>query len=147
MTNMVSLQEVIDNLDMVEDQIEVYLNKINGEIIWVSSEDRSQIDEEDFQDLSDLEEEYHKKLRQIVSTDDWIQFPTRYEIFEYNIVRNFCYSIEDEEISGELQRIIHGSGVFRRFKNTIYHYGIEKEWFAYRRKEFRAIAVHWLEKK
>jgi hypothetical protein len=48
-------------------------------------------------------------------------------------------------ISTELLGKIHGSGDFRRFKDTIYRRGIEDQWFPFRQKAFEEIAIDWLE--
>ncbi|MCC6568509.1 MAG: hypothetical protein IT315_04670, partial [Anaerolineales bacterium] len=39
---------------------------------------------------------------------------------------------------------IRGSGAFRRFKDTIYRYRIEEDWFRFRDEAYKEIAVSWL---
>jgi hypothetical protein len=39
---------------------------------------------------------------------------------------------------------IRGSGAFRRFKDTVYRYGIEKDWFRFKDEAYKEIAVSWL---
>ena len=40
-------------------------------------------------------------------------------------------------------RLIKGRGAFRRFKDNIFEYGIEQNWFQYRREAFKEIAIDW----
>jgi len=40
---------------------------------------------------------------------------------------------------------IHGSGAFRRFKDTIYRYKIEEDWFKFKDEAYKEIAIAWLE--
>jgi hypothetical protein len=60
-------------------------------------------------------------------------------------MERFCLSIQNERISDVLLEKIRGSGAFRRFKSTIYHYGIESDWFKYRDEAYREIAIAWLD--
>jgi hypothetical protein len=60
-------------------------------------------------------------------------------------MESFCLSIPDEKLSELLLNQIRGSGAFRRFKDTIYRYGIEKDWFRFRADAYKEIAIDWLE--
>ena len=42
-----------------------------------------------------------------------------------------------------LYRAIDGRGAFRRFKNQLYQFGLEKEWYQFRDKYFEQIAREW----
>jgi hypothetical protein len=60
-------------------------------------------------------------------------------------MRDFCYSVGDEALSDRLLNAIRRRGAFRRFKNMIYTNGIEQDWYDYRDRAFKKIAVSWLE--
>ena len=60
-------------------------------------------------------------------------------------MERFCYTVEDDELSRRLLSSIRGRGAFRYFKDTIYEYGIEEDWYEYREQAFKEIAIDWLE--
>ncbi len=60
-------------------------------------------------------------------------------------MERFCLSFPDGKVSDVLLGKIRGSGAFRRFKDAIYQYGIENDWFKYRDEEYKEIAMAWLE--
>lgn len=61
------------------------------------------------------------------------------------IMERFSLSFPNAKISNVLLDKIRGSGAFHRFKDTIYRYGIEKDWFKYRDEAYKEIAISWLE--
>lgn len=73
----------------------------------------------------------------------FLRFPTKYDIHEYSIMRDFVYSLAPGAAHKELVCAIRGSGAFRRFKNTIRYYGLEQEWYDFRDRAFRKIAMDW----
>ena len=60
-------------------------------------------------------------------------------------MERFCLFVSDEKISAVLLDKIRGSGAFRRFKDTIYRYEIEKDWFKFKDEAYKEIAISWLE--
>ena len=145
----VSLREVVGVLQMVSNDTRAYLNKVTGELIAlnVAELDLMEMGElEDAEDGPDWQREYYQKLEEVVSSEDYLMLPDNFEIHEYQIMQGFCYTIPDENTSGLFLDMLHGSGAFRRFKNLIYRYGIEKDWFAYKNQAFKEIAIAWLER-
>ena len=55
----------------------------------------------------------------------------------------FAYTVEDEAISDELQGAIHGAGAFRCFKDRVHRRGIEDQWYAFRDRCYRRLAIDW----
>ena len=66
-------------------------------------------------------------------------------ICEYQIMEAFCLSLDDVKLKDKMYYSIKGSGAFRRFKDNIFEYGIEQNWFKYRRDAFKRIAINWCE--
>jgi len=77
--------------------------------------------------------------------DDYLKLPSKFNVDEYEIMERFCLSIPNEKISNVLSDMIRGSGAFRRFKDLIYRYDIEKDWYKFRDEAYKEIAVSWLE--
>ena len=83
-------------------------------------------------------------LRRIDDGDpNYVGLPDRFEIDEYDMMRDFARSVEEPGLSDELLRAISGSGAFRRFKDAVYRRGIEKQWFDFRDESYNRIARDW----
>jgi hypothetical protein len=78
-------------------------------------------------------------------TDDYLPLPSQYDIHEYEIMKRFCYTVEDDELRDNLLNGISGRGAFRIFKLMIYEHEITDDWYEYRHQAFRDIARDWLE--
>ncbi len=101
---------------------------------------------EDISHYSGWEQEaIHMAMNVLESEEDFISLPSKFEIHEYQIMENFCLSLDDEKLKGKIYGSIKGSGAFRRFKDCIFEYGIEKNWFQYRREALKRIAIDWCE--
>lgn len=159
MTVAVSLRDLVDELQILPNEGVAYLNKVTGKIITVTDDDVAMIEmdsemEEEMEDgndenggdVMDLETEYYQEVKRILAFDtDYLKLPSKFEIHEYEIMERFSLSYPDGKVSDILLRKIRGSGAFRRFKETIYQYGIEDDWFKYRDEAYKEIAIAWLE--
>lgn len=81
----------------------------------------------------------------IVNWDKYVELPDKWEIHEYNIMERFCSSVENDKISDALFSAIRGKGAFRRFKDTLYRYGIEQDWYKFYEEALSVIAIRWCE--
>lgn len=73
----------------------------------------------------------------------FLRFPTKYDIHEYSIMRDFVYSLSPGAAREELVGAIRGNGAFRRFKNGIRYHRLEQRWYDHRDRAYRKIAVDW----
>ncbi len=148
MTNMkpVSLRDVVDALDMASDTLSSYLNRKTGEVVSLTEDIMMMAqDEEDLYDVPEWAREEVRRAREVMDSDDYIGLPGRYEIDEYRTMEDFCYSLEDEGLKGDLLYAIEGRGAFRRFRDTIHRRGIEKDWYKYHDGKLKETAADWLE--
>lgn len=143
----VKLGDVVEHLEMSDGEISAYLNKLTGELCALSHEELSaaEDDDEDLSDYPEWERAEILKAREVLSSSDWLELPGKFEIHEWDIMDQFCQSIEDPEVSNRLLRSIRGSGAFRRFKDSVYDLGIEKTWYQFRDAALEQIAIDWLE--
>lgn len=141
----VSLRKVVDEMDCPEEW-RAFLNRRTGEVYSASEDDLRFAEEEgNGEDLPDWQRDEFPKLREIVTSDDWLELPSRFEINEYSLMERFSDVRADEGQRHRLLGAIRGRGAFRRFKDTVQELGIQDEWYRYRDEELRAIAVEWLE--
>jgi len=148
MAVVVSLRDFVDEMDTFSNEHHSYLNKTTGELITIANDDIAVVESgDDYSDDPEWQQEVYKNTEKVLSSEDYLKLPDKFEIHEYEIMERFCLSIPDEKISDVLLGKIRGSGAFRRFKDTIFRYGIEKEWFKFRDEAYKEIAISWLERK
>jgi hypothetical protein len=146
----VSLIEIADRLDLFMEDGRCYLNKKTGDFVETQTQylgiaEESE-DDEDFSEYQDWEQEAIQEALDVVENwADYVELPGREEVNEYGIMESFCYSQKDEKLGNKLCYAIEGKGAFRRFKDAIKQYGIEKEWYSYKHEALCKIAREWCE--
>ena len=123
----VKLSEVIDALYFTNDEIEYYYNPTNGKIFMSNIEDYENLNEDE------LDELFEKS----------IMLPTRYDINEYEMMKDFVETIEDIRLQNQLYISLNGSGAFRRFKDTCINSDIINDWYKFRDEKYKEIAINW----
>jgi len=141
----VSLKDAVFALDTMSDELQSYLSLKTGEWVTLSNEIISIAeDDRDINDCPEWEQEEIVLARDVLETDDYLSLPDRYEINEYGIMDEFVRSLNGR-IRDDLLDQIRGKGAFGRFKNAIRRYGIEDQWFEFRKKALEDIIIVWLE--
>jgi hypothetical protein len=141
----VRLEDVIDALEMPENW-EAFLDPDSGEIITVTDEERDYLEEEDLDpaDLPEWQRASLEQARRATESDRMLRLPDRFEVHEWEIMRQFAQSWP-APISTQLLASIHGSGAFRKFRSGLDRLGLRDEWFAFRDETLQRIATDWLE--
>ncbi len=147
MSPSIRLDDVIEALESAGDEHAHYLDKRTGEIVLVTDEDMQAAEEDDLiSEYPDWQRDSILKAREVLrDSEQFIPLPDKFEIHEYKIMEDFCLAFEDRQVGGELQRLIKGSGAFRRFKNAINEMDIDKAWYEFKRSALEAIAIEWFE--
>ena len=147
MVAVVSLQELVDELIVATDEHHIFLNKITGKIITLTDEDISIVENgEVTEELQDWQQDIFEQAKEVLSSGNYLEIPGRFDIHEFSIMEKFCLEYPEERIGDELlEKIRGGSGAFRRFKDTIYRYGIEKDWFKFQNEAYKEVVISWLE--
>ncbi len=143
------LKDIIDGIEVQIFQTEESsscLNKKTGKVVTITDREfRAAEDDEPIEDFPEWQHENIKIARKILETDDYIYLPSKFDIHEYEIMERFCLSILDDKISDHMLSSIKGRGAFRRFKDNIHRYDIEKDWYKYREEAIKQIAIDWCE--
>lgn len=146
MSDKIKLNIIIQEMEGQSDEMSAFFNKNTKEIVFVSDDEfRMAEDEEPIEELPEWLQEQINIAEEILYKDNWIPFPSKFEIHEYNIMEEFCLSIEDEKLSDIIYDSIKGSGAFRRFRNNIRKYNIENDWYKFKEKAMEDIAIEWCE--
>ncbi len=145
MTLPVKLRDIVDHLEMVGDEVTVWINRRTGELALITPEDEAMI-ERDEPPAADWQKDVLEQARMVLNSDHYIQLPDHIEIDEYAIMERFCNSLEDDRLKNSLQHAVEGKGAFRRFKDGVYKSGIEKDWFAFKEQTFKKLTIAFLQK-
>jgi len=164
MAVIISLRELVDELQTLSDESHAYLKKTTGKVITITDDDFAMVEDaeeieeileegygDEINDSSsndlDLEAAFFRDVKNVLSLDeDYLKLPSQFDINDYEIMERFCFSIPNEKIGDVLLRKIRGAGAFRRFKETIDRYKIEEDWFKFKDEAYKEIAVAWLER-
>jgi len=141
----VKLDDIIDGLESQSDESRSFLNKKTGEVVLITDEELNAAREnEPIEDFPDWQQDQVRIAKEIIAeTGDYIYLPTKFDINEYRVMERFCLSLDDPEMSDLLYSLIKGGGAFRRFKDAIHKYDIADEWYSYRNKALKEIAIEW----
>lgn len=146
MTLVVSLRDVVDEMEGLTDIYSGFINRKTGELITLSIEVLSIVEEDEpIEDLPEWEQEIIPKVREVLESDDFIKLPTKYDIHEWSIMERFCCEVEDPDQSDRLLSAIHRKGAFGRFKDNIHRFGIVEDWYRFREAALEKIAIDFLE--
>ncbi|RMF56031.1 MAG: hypothetical protein D6748_14340 [Calditrichaeota bacterium] len=142
----IKISVLIEALEFVFDEAEVYLNTRTGEIVTLETEPLETAPEEDAESLEELREEIEEKCREEVSSDDYILLPKSFEMDEYRLMEEFCLTLPNDELSYLMYSAIKdGKGAFRRFKENLYRYGLDDRWYQFCQQALREYAIKWCE--
>ena len=144
MATEVPLRKILEAMDWQSDEMAAYLNKKTGEVVAVSDEDLAEAETgDDVGGRAEWEAQAIEIARAVLTGQEYLALPDRFEIDEYRMMERFALSVVDAADSDRLQRAIRGSGAFRRFKEAVGDLRLAEEWYAYRDSSYEEIAVEW----
>jgi len=146
MAAIVSLRDVIEQMDMMSDEATAYINRKTGELITLTDEVLALAEDPDeAPDAAEWQKHLLPKAREVIASQDFIPLPGKFEIHEWSIMERFAQSLADAAVSDELDAAVHGRGAFRRFKDSVHRLGIADEWYRFRDAALEEIAIEFLE--
>ena len=141
----VSLDEIVDAMEAVGDDCEAYLDPESGEIVTVTDDDRSLLEEdEDPVSMPPWQREMLPGIRAALETDRYLRLPDTFEIDEWSMMERFAQSRPAGAHTDQLLDAIHGKGAYRLFRATLDRLNLTDEWHDFREEAFRTIARQWL---
>jgi hypothetical protein len=147
MTTLVSLDELIDALEMQSESQFAFLDQETGEAFLISEDSLSlaEAETDELDSLQDWEREEAELARNIQGSDRYLALPSQFDVNEWNIMADFCDQIERNDTRARFLGSIRGSHAFRRFKDQLTHSGLWDEWHRFRRQAFGEIMREWCE--
>lgn len=145
----VSLNDIVQEMQIISDTMTVYFQRSTGKFIMVTDEYIYAAESDaPLDDRPEWEQEIIRETAEFLAREDDgdnVPLPTRYDIHEYAIMERFCSTVDNRKIANDLFRSISGKGAFRRFKDALNRHGIEKSWYAYKDEAYKEIAREWCE--
>jgi hypothetical protein len=146
MAAIISLRDVIEEMDLTTDEATAYINRKTGELITLTHEELALAEvPEEAEDAPQWQKDLLPKAQEVLGSEEFIPLPGKFEIHEWSIMERFAQSLTDAAVSDELDAAIHGPGAFRRFKDTVHRLGITDEWYRFRDAALEEIAIEFLE--
>lgn len=144
----VLLLDIVDALEMQFDEATSFLDLDTGHIETIS-EDLLRLADEGARDeppeISTWQKQEWDAATRIVSSDRFEKLPTKFDVHEWAIMRDFSQSLQSNDIRQDLLSAIHGPGAFRCFKDAIRRHNIASAWFTFRTDALKQIAIEWCE--
>ena len=142
------LKDIVDALEMQSDEFASFLDLDSGQVETVSLDLLRKAEESDDDEEPDLpawQMPEWKTAKRIITTRRFLKLPTKFDVHEWSIMRDFADSLASEKIGEELLNALHGAGAFRYFKDTLRRRRMEPAWFAFRDEALTQIARDWCE--
>lgn len=144
----VKLSAIIDALETPSDETRAFLDTQTGQVLVLSDEELGAA--EDGADLSDYPEWPQENIEQAKAVqadegDRFLSLPDRFEISEWDMMRDFAAGLENEDHAEALLNAVHGRGAFRYFKDRIHELGLADAWYKFRGGQYRRAAMDWCE--
>ena len=132
-------------MEGTDDQSTVYLHRKNGELVMVTDEDIEHVESGSADNLlPEWQRDNIPKVREILSSTEFIALPNLAESESYSVMEQFCSSIEQPSVRDEFLGLIRGRGAFGRFRNAIHVHEIAEHWYRFRRDELKTLAKEFL---
>jgi Uncharacterised protein family (UPF0158) len=146
MAVIVSLRDVVEEMDLMSDEATAYMNRKTGELITLTQEELALAEDlDEVEDAPQWQKDLLPKAQEVLGSEDFIPLPGKFEIHEWSIMERFARSLTDAAVSDELDAAVHGRGAFRRFKDAVHRLGIADEWYRFREAALEEIAIEFLE--
>jgi len=142
----IRLTKIVEALETQSDDRLSFLHPDTGELQTVSREliyEAEEGPEDEEPDFPEWQRHEWELARQIVASRRFLRLPTKLDVHEWAIMRNFADSMEPAGVRQDLQVAVHGAGAFRHFRRTLERYRIESAWYRFREEALRDIAMKW----
>ena len=143
------------DLQKKQKKVIVPLDLVYGAIEEVSDSWRQYLDIEEMKVVSvpefpfgDEEDQESQELEDMIEEGWQTRFfglPSKFDIHEYHIMEEFVWSLPEGKQQNTLESAIQGRGAFRRFKDTVYRFGLEQKWYDFQAEKYRELAMEWCE--
>jgi len=91
MAVIVSLRDLIEQMDLMTDEATAYINRNTGELITLTHEELALAeDSEEAEDAPQWQKDLLPKAREVLASEDFLPLPGKFEIHEWSIMECFA---------------------------------------------------------
>lgn len=138
----VELKKIVEALNTLTDGFSLYFNTETYKLVTLNDEYNEKLSDDDLSEYADWEIKEINKNKEVIYSDKYISLPTQYDIFEHQIMKNFCHTLPDFLIDVFFDAI-NKKRAFKNFKYLIVKHHLSDKWYEYKNKELRNIAIEW----
>ena len=142
----INLSDVIEAIEFQGDLVNHYYNRNSGIIIGVEDSNTSAYTASLVKDLDKFEEWEKELICNLYdfeeNPEDYISLPKGHEVDEHRMLLGFCDSLEDSNLRDKL--LNHRESLLN-LKKSIEDSGLLSDWYDYREKAERNLAINWCE--
>jgi len=146
MKKTIKLSAIVEEIGQM-DGMEIYLHKPTGRIYHFFEGESEFESVYSPSEIEKLPPEQKKEVEIAYAFEeneaDFLPFPSKYEVNEYQIMEKFSYAQSKEHVQDSLLDSIKGKGAFRRFRATVDRFNLTEKWYAFREAAFYEIAIEW----
>jgi hypothetical protein len=127
------LSDILDAIDSANDQMVWYACRETGELdFWMDA---------DYVGWSDVDEPFDPETAE----GTWLALPGRREVDDWGSMLEFA-NRQDGGLRNRLLDIIHRRGAYRKFKDECARHDLLSDYYAFRDRRRRRVAIDWLER-
>ena len=141
----IKIDDIVEGMEFQMEEYSTLLNTKSGIVVSVPNHYLGKAEEGEYDDVENLDEEEKIAYDIVENWDDYEDLPTTFDINEYKMIENFCFTINNEVKKDRLLRAIQGKGAFRRFKDTAHDLDLIQDWYTYRENCYKQIAIEFCE--
>ncbi|NIK72082.1 uncharacterized protein UPF0158 [Paenibacillus sp. BK033] len=143
---LVSLDQLVSEIEIGIEDTFTYIDVTTGEVITLTREEiRAAEDEQPLENFPEWQRENIQRAICILEDEQekYADFTLKNDYNEYELIEEFISTLEDEEMNEALNTAIIGKGAFRRFKDKIIQFGIDKQWYTYKENKIKELVIEW----
>jgi hypothetical protein len=144
MNAVIKLDGLVEALETCDETSELFVNRRSGELVLLGEEEIMAAEGGDhLEDFPEWRREAIALANEVLDSDDYVEMSAAHDIDNYELMRDFCESVDDRSVSARLSAAIRGRGAFRRFEQCVEELQLIEQWYAFRRAAYRRIAADW----
>ncbi|TVY07120.1 UPF0158 family protein [Paenibacillus cremeus] len=142
----IKIDDLVNEIELHIDDSFTFINTKTGEVITLMREEIGAAeDEKPIEKFPEWQRENIEKAISIIEDEDgvYVDFTLRNNFNEYEIMEDFIVSLNNQNVREKLYEAIQGRGAFRRFKDKIIEFGVDKQWYKYKENKTKELVIEW----
>lgn len=141
-----SLGNVVDEVEALQEGWTIYLNQKTGDLMTVTDREvRLALNQEEASELADwLMDDFLPKVKEVATSDDYVTLPNKASL-DFAMMERYCNAVDDPQFRESLLNAIRGDEAPARFNDLIEAKGVQDEWEQFKEEAVRSIIAEFLD--